>query len=182
MWQPDPEPNSKTAWVFLAVDVVGHSKLVAAAQSNLEMREVHEILTYVQEWVWKTIPERRESFLWDWAGDGGIFAFPASNLDYRTTENALNCAVAIFEGIDRMNVPYIVNRNDGGKIHLHITLGRGDAYYTVEPGIRRSDALNVVMKTKAPSQQTSPTVGDLVQGCRTSLTALTRLKRPFSVK
>jgi hypothetical protein len=59
-----------------------------------------------------------------------------------------------------MNIPYIHERNGGRGLHLHMTLGRGDAYYVEDAGIRRSDALNVVKKTKGPTQQTSILIYD----------------------
>jgi hypothetical protein len=176
-WQPDPEPESKTAFVFLSVDVVGHSTLVKGAKSNMRMREVHQILTHVQRFAQEKIPRYRSTFQWDWAGDGGIFAFPASNLDYPTTERVLDCAVSIWQNIELMNDPYILERNDGQPLHLHLTLGRGDAYYVEDPGLRRSHALNVVMKTKGPSRQTSILISedvmeDLPQARRLEFTRL----------
>ncbi|HEX7679208.1 MAG TPA: hypothetical protein VF713_13845, partial [Thermoanaerobaculia bacterium] len=131
------------------------SKLVADAQSNLQMTQVHEILTHVEKFVQKSIPGYRPTFQWDWAGDGGIFAFPADDPNDPTTEKVLNCALEIWHGIARMNDPYILDRNAGKPVHLHITLGQGRAYYVVNPGLRRSHALNVIMKLKAPSRQTT---------------------------
>jgi hypothetical protein len=154
-WQADPKPDKRSDFVFLSVDVIGHSKLVSSAQSNLRMTQVHQILTHVESFVEKSIPGYRQAFQWDWAGDGGIFAFPADDPDDPTTEKVLNCALEIWHGIPRMNDPYILDRNAGEPVHLHITLGQGRAYYVKDPGLRRSHALNVIMKLKAPSRQTT---------------------------
>lgn len=155
MWQADPLPNKRSDFVFLAVDVVGHSKLVASAKSNLRMTQVHQILTHVKEVVHQTIPDYRPTFEWDWAGDGGIFAFPANDPEDPTTEKVLDCAISIWRGIPSMNDSYILERNGREPVHLHITMGRGEAYYVVDPGLRRSHALNGIMKLKVPIRYTT---------------------------
>src|SRR5205807_10018281 len=142
--------NKRSDFVFLSVDVIGHSRLVASASSNLRMTQVHQILRHVETTVERAIPRYRPTFKWDWAGDGGIFAFPASDPNDPTADKYLAIAIDLWRSISEMNSPYILERNNGEPVHLHITLGEGQAYYVENPGLRRSHALNVIMKLKAP--------------------------------
>lgn len=160
-WRPDPDFGSTTSFVFFYVDVAGHSELVRnAGKSNRRMKEVHEILKHVKDFVQDLIPDYRKSFLWSWAGDGGIYAFPADNMECPTTQLVVEIAIRLFTEWDRMNNPYIRERNGGDGVHIHMTLGRGSAYFVKHPGMRRSDALNIVAKTKGPSRQTSILIFD----------------------
>jgi hypothetical protein len=119
------------------------------------MTQVHQILRHVETTVERAIPQYRPTFKWDWAGDGGIFAFPASDPNDPTADKVLAIAIDLWRCISEMNSPYILERNNGEPVHLQITLGEGQAYYVENPGLRRSHALNVIMKLKAPSRRTT---------------------------
>lgn len=148
IWQKRPKYQTRTEFVFLSVDVIGHSKLFRGHLSNRQMSENNERLTKLREFVHACIPqfEKRKDLQWDWASDGGIFGFPSSEFDIVTTERAVNCAIQIWE-----KLPDTVD----GEIALHISLDRGDAFFVREPGMRRSDALNTAAKLKSPTGQTA---------------------------
>lgn len=153
-WQDEVPWGIRTEMVFLSVDIIGHSRLFRGDLSNRQMTAVHDFLHKLRTFVEECIPEfaTRKDLEWDWASDGGIFAFPSSAFSRTTTSRAVDCAVAIWSGL-----PDFAKRL-GIEVHeigLHISLDRGQAYVVEDRQMRHSDALNVAAKLKSPTGQTA---------------------------
>jgi len=148
-WQDAPNFNTRTEFVFLSVDVIGHSKLFREDLSNTQLNNLDRRLNLLRRFVESKIPgfeARKDDLQWDWASDGGIFAFPSSEFSRKTTEQVLICAIDIWKEL-------IALVED--TFSLHISLDRGDAYYVENKEMRRSNALNTAAKLKSPTGQTA---------------------------
>jgi hypothetical protein len=153
-WQSEPEKSTRTDFVFLSVDVIGHSKLYVERPSNTRLAAIHRALSKLRTFTTECLgPEYKDYMLWDWASDGGIFGFPSSRIDLNTTEMVLKKAIHIWKTLPNFNADWIANDLKDG-FALHIALDRGDAYYDTDPTMRRSDALNNAAKLKSPTGQT----------------------------
>lgn len=153
IWQSKATPGTRAEFVFLSVDVIGHSKLYANQPSNSRLASIHNVLTKLRNYTIESIPQYKRYLLWDWASDGGILGFPSSRIDSNTTADVLDCAITIWRNLPDFNAQH-VQLNLEKPIALHISLDRGDAYYAAKRSMRRSDALNVAAKLKSPSGQT----------------------------
>ena len=151
-WQNAPEANTRTSFVFLSIDVIGHSKLFHDQLSNNQLAAIHHVLEALQQFTFKNIPDGRK-MMWDWASDGGIFGFPSSRLHPNTTVKVLECAIRIWKELDQFNEDCAMRELEQ-PIALHIAMDCGDAFYAEDREMRRGDALNVAAKLKSPSGQT----------------------------
>ncbi|HEY6140654.1 MAG TPA: methyltransferase domain-containing protein [Thermoanaerobaculia bacterium] len=155
VWQREAERNTKAEFVFLSVDVIGHSKLYADQPSNMRLASIHRALSKLRKFTTECLgPAYQPYMLWDWASDGGIFGFPSSRIDLNTTETVLKRAIRIWKELPDFNAERIAVGDLKDGFALHISLDRGDAYYDADPTMRRGDALNVAAKLKSPSGHT----------------------------
>lgn len=148
-WQNAPNFDTRTEFVFLSVDVIGHSKLFREDLSNAQLNNLDRRLTRLRDFVESKIPgfaARKDDLQWDWASDGGIFAFPSSEFSRKTTDQVLSCAINIWKELPTLGED---------TFSLHISLDRGDAYYVKNKEMRRSNALNTAAKLKSPTGQTA---------------------------
>jgi hypothetical protein len=116
-----------------------------------ELLEHHEALNHVYEHVLRSFGlEERSKYEWNWAGDGGVLAFPANVPG--TTDKALKCALNIAtlkSGECRSCGPF--------QLQVRI-IHRGEAYYHATKAKCRSDALNFASKVRLPGKRMSLTI------------------------
>jgi hypothetical protein len=152
-WLKPPDPHDEVLFAFLAVDVIGHSKLFEGKLNPEDKRNRYALLENFRKYVHKKIGGRSAKLAeWDWAGDGGIFAFRANDNRLSTTAKTFLVAEAITADMDDFNA------DNDADIRVRITLHRGDAYYHPKKELRRGPALNEVAKLRVPGAQTSITV------------------------
>lgn len=152
-WLKPPDPHDEVLFAFLAVDVIGHSSLFEGKLNPEDKRNRYALLENFRKYVHKKIGGRSAKLAeWDWAGDGGIFAFRANDNRLSTTAKTFLVAEAIAADMDDFN------EENEADIRVRITLHRGDAYYHPKKELRRGPALNEVAKLRVPGAQTSITV------------------------
>lgn len=158
-WPSPPDVGTKATWVFLHVDVIDHSRLFHEGMSNAELLTSHNLLAQLRDKVRFHIPDFDSIMEWDWAGDGGIYAFHTQDLRVRTTEKAVLVAELIRHGIRDMNASQADAKL---RLGVRIVLTRGEAYYYHEPSLRCGSALNRAAKLRIPGEGSSITVTQAV--------------------
>lgn len=157
-----PPPNtekhpSKQMFVFVSVDVIGHSKLFRDGMDDLDLLERHDLLlnlrTFVRECFDKNWSDDN-GLEWDWAGDGGIYAIPTRFATLWPVDHTFLTAVKIANDLEEFNK----NKNPLDPIQLRIVLDYGEGYHYHERELRRGAALNFVAKLRVPGRCTSITV------------------------
>jgi hypothetical protein len=157
-WPAAPRYDQEHFFVFMSVDVIGHSGLFARCKTKDEKLMLDEALTELMQHISGCIPSYKPRLLWDWAGDGGLYAFPISfnpsDLGFVDVHDA---ARAIFARLDEFNALHVIRYNDGTvePIRLRVVLTAGQAVYRKQPQLRRGTALNVVGKIKIASNANS---------------------------
>jgi len=115
--------------------------------------ERHNLLKALREQVFEWIGKgAAKQYEWDWAGDGGIFAFPANIPDRHTPSKVFLVAKKIWEELPAFNAAH---KSD---LQLRIVIDRGEAYYYEVKELRRGPALNFAAKVRVPGKRTSITV------------------------
>jgi hypothetical protein len=95
---------------------------------------------------------------WDWAGDGGIYAFHLEKIDEPSIENGVYSAKRILDTLDSFNQsPHNKLSFKGERYHIRLRMGidTGRAVYHEDPGERRSQALNYAVKIQKRSAPNS---------------------------
>ncbi|MDP9190575.1 MAG: hypothetical protein M3P06_02585 [Acidobacteriota bacterium] len=160
-WPPLSGENTYADFIFLSIDVIGHSKLFKPEEGHtLPPREVlrrHRLLVEFRDFVRGFFGELAADLEWSWAGDGGIYAIPKDYPDIRPFNKMLAVAVQIATGMDHFNDTH-ANNYSASPIQVRIVLDCGKAYYHYDKGLRRGAALNFVAKLRVPSERTSITV------------------------
>jgi hypothetical protein len=156
-WHENPTKEDVSAFVFLTVDVIDSSDLFYEDMPDEDLLEKAAAMNAVYEHVLHSLGLARGSaYEWNWAGDGGVFAFPADTP--LTLANVLERSKAI------ANLePFTLL--DGSQLHLQlrIVIDRGFAYFHVDKGLRRSAALNAASKLRVPGKRTSLTITERVR-------------------
>jgi len=187
LWQDEPGEDTFARFVFVWVDVIGHSQLLAAKEEQGESADlqwkldVHAALLAIEDFVRKCTPGlcdgSRKDLLWDWAGDGGLLAFPLPSKvgsegivgEHETLDEVLAVAERIVNGVvdspDRNSDLPRLHLPEGSKhlaplLKLRVVVHHGQALYASEPRHRRSTALNIAAKVRFPSDRTSLTITD----------------------
>ena len=188
-WREEPRKGTFARFVYIWIDVIGHSQLLAAKEhegdtADLQWKvDVHAALIALEKFVRSCVPElrdgSREDLLWDWAGDGGLLAFPLTSEvseatsggdqspetaavvaivgEKETLEQALGVARLIVEKLPGFPLPP-GSEHLRGEIRLRVVVHHGQALYTSEPRHRRSTPLNIAAKVRFPSDRTSLTI------------------------
>jgi tetratricopeptide (TPR) repeat protein len=150
------EAASNEYFIFLSVDVIGHSKLFNDNMDDVDLLERHELLLKLRQFVRECFQnpwDDNNGLEWDWAGDGGIYAIPERFPDRRPVDKALLVAIKIADEIDDFN-----SKSDLDPIALRIVLDYGKGYRYPDKELRRGTALNFVAKLRVPGKRTSITV------------------------
>jgi len=156
-WQAPPDFDTKTEWVFLHADVIHHSRLFQDHMGGAALKTNHNALKGFRELVRKAIPHFEEDMEWDWAGDGGIFAFHDSSL--RAARKVILVAERIRNTLREQNSH---QPNPALQLEARIVLTRGWAYYYPEKELRCGSALNIAAKLRIPGERTSIAVTESV--------------------
>lgn len=151
-WCKPPDHNTKTDWVFLHVDVIWHSRLFQDDMGPAKLLASHNALHHLRDNVVKiSIPDFSPEMEWDWAGDGGIFAFHANDQNVPTTEKVVMVAEKIRNKLrDENELQPVALR-----LEIRIVVTRGWAYYYSDEKLRCSQALNDAAKIRIPGDRTS---------------------------
>ncbi len=113
VWADNPESEELETFVFLIVDVIGSSRLFHEDMSDDELLDNAAQLNAVYEHVLNCLKLRPESeWEWNWAGDGGVFAFPATKV--YTDGRVFECAKKIADVV---------------QLPLRMVIHRGQAYF-----------------------------------------------------
>jgi len=158
-WPPLPSAKSRHDFIFFVVDVIDSSRLFARRQQldEPELKQHDEALNRVHDHVLRSFRLKPGSpYLWHWAGDGGMLAFPTSIVG--TIDKVLACAKKV------------ATLHSGGCTHcerhfdlqVRMVLDRGEAYYHPKKGLTRSGALNFASKVRLPSPRTSLVITEVV--------------------
>ncbi|MDP9190574.1 MAG: hypothetical protein M3P06_02580 [Acidobacteriota bacterium] len=159
-WLPPPDPHTNTRWVFLHVDVINHSRLFTDDMGDSALLESHNVLNHLREGVVKeSIPGFHEDMEWDWAGDGGIYAFRADVSTVPTTEKAVLVAEIIRNALRAANE---CQGKPALRLEIRIVLTRGWAYYYPEKELRCGSALNRAVKLRVGGDRTSIAITESV--------------------
>jgi len=156
LWEELPKEKhpSKEPYVFLSVDVIGHSKLFEDKMKTDQLLERHNLLlnlrTYVRECFQKPWNDAID-LEWDWAGDGGIYAYPTRKTTLYVEDKMFLVAQKIVAGLPAFNRD--VNPIEPIELRIVLDLGEGFRYH--EPQLRRGAALNFVAKLRVPGERTS---------------------------
>lgn len=162
-WPLAPHYDEPAQFVFMSVDVIGHSRLFARCSTFDEKLMIDDALTALMQHIRECIPSYQERFLWDWAGDGGLYAFPISvGASYLGIGDVNDAARAILARLDAFNATHIIRYDDGDvePIRLRVVLTIGEAVYRKLPHLRRGTALNMVGKIKLVSNANSLAITD----------------------
>lgn len=159
-WPENPTGEDLEPFVFLLVDVVDSSSLFEEEMPEDLLLENAAAMNAVYDHVRSCLfdLEVGSAWEWNWAGDGGVFAFRANRLGMQTTETVFQCAQKIAE------LPPF-RRANGEQMHLQlrIVIDRGQAYFHEINGLRRSAALNRASKLRVPGLRTSLTITEDVR-------------------
>lgn len=138
-------------FVFLSVDVIEHTERLRSAwtESNYDFRELDDVLNRLRDAIEGAIPGFKRSMRWDWAGDGGIYAFLAE-----TETVALARAIEAGERIVAA-LPAFNDTHNLEPIRVRIAIDYGPALVKPERAFCRSLALNVAAKLKVPDDSDS---------------------------
>ena len=151
---PKEKHPSKEPYVFLSVDVIGHSNLFLGKLKTDQLLERHNLLlelrTYVRECFEKPWNDKI-GLEWDWAGDGGIYAYPTRKTTLYVEDKMFLVAQKIVAGLPEFNK----KKNPLAPIELRIVLDLGEGFRYHEPQLRRGAALNFVAKLRVPGERTS---------------------------
>lgn len=151
-WPQPPKSGSRGEFIFVVVDVIDSSRLFKNKLADPELLEHHEALNRVYEHVRQSFHLEEESpYEWNWAGDGGVLAFPANVPG--TTDKVLKCALNIAtleSGKCRFCVPF--------ELQVRTILDRGEAYYHDTKAKCRSGSLNFAAKARLPGKRMSLTI------------------------
>jgi hypothetical protein len=170
-WHPPPRFDSFASFAFLSIDVIGHSKLLAAMENQGERDDrewklgIHRALENLEDFVKKRVPSIRKSMIWHWAGDGGLLAFPLGNEvqagEIQGEKETVKLALKIAERI--VDELHSFNRDNAKKglhrdLALRVVLHLGQALFARRARHRRSTALNIAAKIRFPSDRSSLTI------------------------
>jgi hypothetical protein len=154
-WPAPPTSASRGEFIFFVVDVIDSSRLFAEKLYDPELGQHHEALNRVYEHVCRSFRLTKKSqYIWNWAGDGGVLAFPAGVLG--TTDNVLACA----QEIAKLDSGECSTKCGPFNLQVRMVLHRGEAYYHPTKSLCRSGALNFAAKVHLPGTRTSLTVTD----------------------
>ena len=160
-WPPLPGEKSYADFIFLSIDVIGHSKLFKPESGEkLADREVlrrHKLLVEFRDFVRGFFGDGYADLEWSWAGDGGIYAIPQQFPDILPFNKMLAIAVDIAVGMEDFNGTH-ANKYAAAPLEIRLVLDWGKAYYHIDKGLRRGAALNFAAKLRVPSERTSITV------------------------
>ena len=134
---------------FLAVDVIDSTSLY----DKFPTKDIHKTLTQLREMV-KGIVSSYGGEEWDWAGDGGIYAFHLEKIDEPSIENAVYSAKSILDTLNSFNQSsHNTLSFKGERYHIRLRMGidTGRAVYHEDPGERRGQALNYAVKIQKRS-------------------------------
>jgi len=152
-----PLPEQKVDFVFMAVDVIKHTDMLKEArdESNTAFRSVDVALSDLPDHISECIEWYHPGLRWDWAGDGGIYAFPVT-YDRRDTLNVyeyvIRCAETIVNRLDEFNVRH---QRTTRPVKLRIAFDAGDAVYRKDQAFCRGLALNIAAKLKVADDENS---------------------------
>ena len=147
---PQREHPQKT-FVFLSVDTIEHTERLRDAfnESNYDFRKFDEVLDRLPMVIANAIPGFKPGMRWDWAGDGGIYAYPAER-ETLAIAHAIEAAEAIVAALPAFNATHGL-----GPLRVRITIDYGPAIVKRERAFCRSLALNVAAKLKVPDDSDS---------------------------
>lgn len=136
------KPDLEYTLAFLAIDIVGNTKLVRTHSKGVIQAAYQDLRDLVQGCIGK-----RNGRIWDWEGDGGIVAFFFGNRD-------LNAVLSAMEILHEL---YIYNRTRCGlKEPLSVRMGvhSGSCEYT--DNLEYLKKIDVVKETAALQEKGKP--------------------------
>lgn len=151
---PKEEEPSKEHFVFLSVDVIGHSNLFRDGMDDEDLLQRHDLLLNLRTFVRRCFQDPwdvKNGLEWDWAGDGGIYAFPKRFTKMFPVDRMLLIAELIVNKLPEFNR----TMNPIAPIELRVVLDFGEGYYYHEREVRRGAALNFVAKLRVTGERTS---------------------------
>jgi hypothetical protein len=153
VWHENPTAENEVfPFVFVTVDVIDSSALFYEDMPDAELLEKVAAMNAVYEHVIACLGLTPGSpWEWNWAGDGGVFAFHEAKP--LTAANALRCAITMAD-----LKPFKVANGQPLRLQLRIVIDRGSAYFHNDKGLRRSAALNAASKLRVPGKWTSLTI------------------------
>lgn len=156
-WHENPPKEDLEAFVFVTVDVIDSSDLFYEDMPDYDLLEKAAAMNAVYMHVIQCLGVDPDSeWEWNWAGDGGVFAFPEAKA--RTLENVFQRAIKVAE-----LAPFPLRDGAQLNLQLRIVIDRGNAYFHVNRGLRRSAALNMASKLRVPGKRTSLTITERVR-------------------
>jgi hypothetical protein len=150
-----PKANVAADFVFMSVDVIGHTQLLADVirRDDFEFVEFDKMLSHLPEMIQAQISDYDKKLRWYWAGDGGIYAFPIVLDGFDIYEFVIRCAEDILRALPKFNTKH--HFPGAHAIKLRITADKGNALYRQEASFRRSLALNIAAKLKVEDDESS---------------------------
>lgn len=151
---PPERRASREKFVFVSVDVIGHSKLIEEAAETEQLLEQHNLLMSLRTYVRLCFQDPwldDNGLEWAWAGDGGIYAYPTRWPELYVEYKMLLIAERIVDGMTAFNATH----SPSNPIELRIVLDYGEGLRYHEREVRRSAAMNFVAKLRVPGERTS---------------------------
>lgn len=140
-------------FVFLMVDIVNSAKIFHLLSS----KKSNEILLVFHDLVTKNASEY-DGYLFMWAGDGGLIAFPLQ--DETTVHNAIFCAQRI---LNRISTIKIQNMKDFPmNFEVRIAIHMGEVVFSKDPSKIVSSTINMVAQLEKQAYPNSITISDTV--------------------